>query len=255
MSSAAPKKSQTTDPVSAPVDAWPRDASRDPIYTIGALVKIIKEEFPATTVSKVRFLEEKGLVTPQRNASGYRKFSTADLERIRFILKQQRDSYAPLRVIGETLAALDAGHDAVSEPRARIVTSDGQTVTPSNSVAVTVRELADLTGSSREELESYVKSGLISPDLGGRFSSNTVPIVQSLKALTALGVPLRLLRSVRLGAERNADIIEQIIGSGRRLDRPGDIERARADAAELSHMFQVLHQEYLHGALEDLQGE
>ena len=65
--------------------------------TIGQVVKILDREFPATTVSKVRFLEEKGLVSPHRTASGYRKYSAADVERIRLVLAKQRDSYAPLR--------------------------------------------------------------------------------------------------------------------------------------------------------------
>ena len=229
---------------------WPRGVSREPTLAIGAVVKILKREFPATTVSKIRFLEDKGLVSPHRSASGYRKFSLADLERLRFILMQQRDSYAPLKVIRENLQALDGGHDVEPVPRARLVSVEGKTVDAGGRKTVTARELSDLTGATRENLESYVNLGLIAPDLGGHFPARTVQIVNLIGSLVANGVPARNLRSVRGGAERSGDIVDQVIVSGTRRDRPGDRERANAQSAELTELFGALHVEYLRSATE-----
>ncbi|MFZ1381212.1 MAG: MerR family transcriptional regulator [Scrofimicrobium sp.] len=219
---------------------------------IGAVVKTLKSEFPATTVSKVRFLEDKGLVKPHRTASGYRKYSLADVERIRYILTQQRNSYAPLRVIHENLVALDAGHQADDPRPARLITDEGKSVAPSGRSTVSVRELADLTGVSREVLEEYTRLGLISPDLGGHFPSFAVATVNLIGKAVASGVPARNLRSVRTGAERSADIIEQVTVGVTRRDRSADRERAKAEAVELSEVFAELHAQYLHSALASL---
>lgn len=229
--------------------SWPQSVSHEPSLAIGAVVKVLAREFPATTVSKVRFLEDKGLVKPHRTASGYRKYSLADVERIRYILAQQRDSYAPLRVIHENLIALDAGHGAETPRRARVVASGGKTVTPQGRSTVSARELCDLTGVARETLEEYARLGLITPDLGGHFPARTVQVVNLIGSLVNAGIPARNLRSVRNGAERSADMIEQVTVGSTRRDRPGDRERAKADAREMAAAFSELHQEYLRTAL------
>ncbi|MBD3783570.1 MAG: MerR family transcriptional regulator, partial [Micrococcales bacterium] len=77
--------------------------------TIGAVVTALAEEFPDVTVSKVRFLEAEGLVTPERTGSGYRRYAPADVERLRYVLRAQRDLFWPLRVIKDSLAAIDRG--------------------------------------------------------------------------------------------------------------------------------------------------
>ncbi|WP_099332028.1 transcriptional regulator FtsR [Actinomyces minihominis] len=231
---------------------WPRGVSRDAVISIGQVVKILAREFPATTVSKVRFLEEKGLVTPHRSAAGYRKYSQADIERIRFILTKQRDSYAPLKVIGDELQSLDAGHDVELVPKARLITSDGITVAHDKSRTVTVRELGELSGCSREQLEAYVRFGLISPDLGGRFPSATIRVVKLINQLVAAGIPARNLRAVRAGADRSADIIDQAVSSTTRRDRPGDRERARSQAEEMGELTGALHSALLQLAIEAL---
>mgnify|MGYP002737264042 CR=1 FL=1 len=229
--------------------SWPHDISHEPAFAIGAVVKILARDFPATTVSKVRFLEEKGLVSPHRSASGYRKYSLSDIERIRYILTEQRDSYAPLRVIHENLQALEAGHDADPIRRTQIVTNDGKSIVPSGRSTISTRELSDLTGTSRETLEEYVKLGLITPDLGGHFRAKTVNVVSLINRLAAAGTPVRNLRSVKNGADRSADIVDQMTLGVARRDRPGDRERAAGRASELAELFSELHSEYLHAAL------
>ena len=78
--------------------------------SIGVVLERLRAEFPDVTVSKIRFLESEGLITPQRTASGYRRFTEEDVERLRYILVTQRDNYLPLKVIREQLEAMDSGH-------------------------------------------------------------------------------------------------------------------------------------------------
>lgn len=232
---------------------WPRGVSRDPSLAIGFVAEELKKEFPTLSVSKIRFLETEGLVIPARTGSGYRKYSLADIERLRFILSRQRDSYLPLRVIGDELAALDAGHDIEVAPVARVVTSDGKVVTPQNRAYIPARDLSDLTGADHESLEEYTRLGLITPDMAGYFPTRSVHVVALIRQLEAEGVDLRLLRSVRHSAERAADMVDQLVDSQRARGRSGDKEKAAARATDLGELFAHLHREMLRTALSGLQ--
>ena len=94
-----------------------RPANASPLLGIGQVLAKLQPEFPDLTPSKLRFLEEQGLVTPSRTAAGYRKFSPADVERLHLVLAMQRDHYLPLKVIRAHLEAIDAG-DAPALPGA-----------------------------------------------------------------------------------------------------------------------------------------
>src|SRR3954471_15051322 len=88
--------------------------------TIGDVLAHLKVEFPDLTISKIRFLEDAGLIRPERTPSGYRKFSAADVSRLRYVLSQQRDHYLPLKVIKEQLEAIDRGlvpNSSTASPR------------------------------------------------------------------------------------------------------------------------------------------
>ena len=78
-------------------------------HNIGEVLDVLRPDFPGITIPKIRFLEDKGLIKPERTPSGYRKFSVEDIDRLRYILRMQRDHYLPLRVIGEHLDAIDRG--------------------------------------------------------------------------------------------------------------------------------------------------
>ena len=113
---------------SAEGTSWPHDADHCPELSIGRVVEELKGEFPAISLSKVRYLESEGLVNPARTGSGYRKYSAADVARLRYVLTQQRDSFTPLSVIRTQLDALDAGHTPTRRRIAQMVSSEGQTV-------------------------------------------------------------------------------------------------------------------------------
>ncbi|ENO17499.1 MerR family transcriptional regulator [Schaalia cardiffensis F0333] len=237
----------------AEIGPWPRGVDRTPSLSIGQVVSELKAEFPAISLSKVRFLEEQGLVSPARTGSGYRKYSRADIERLRFVLSAQRDSFTPLKVIGDQLRALDAGHEVEPARHARVVASEGKIVTPSNGRPISARDLADLTGVDLEGLERYVRFGLISPDIAGYFPARAVQIVQILVRLEAAGFDARILRSVRTGAERSADIVDQTVSSQRSRVRSGDAERANARILECGELLAELHRELLRVSLTQLQ--
>ncbi|MDO5721139.1 MAG: MerR family transcriptional regulator [Actinomycetaceae bacterium] len=211
----------------------------------------MKPEFPALTLSKIRYLEKEGLLTPKRTAAGYRQYSDADVQRLRYILTLQRDSYCPLEVIGDHLAALDAGHEDELEPTVKVVSEAGKTKVPVGS-SVSVRQLCDLTGITREEVESYVKLGILTPDLAGYFPVRAIQIVQLVAQINKLGIPTRMLRTLRNSAERQADLIDQTVDPMRARGRSGDVERAHAKAQQLTEQCANLHREFLRGAVDRL---
>ena len=233
-------------------EPWPRGVSREPELSIGQLVEELQAEFPAITQSKVRFLEDKQLVIPARSAAGYRKYSRADVERLRYVLASQRDSYTPLDVIGDQLRALDAGHEVTPRQNARVVASDGKVVSTGLRPSIPARDLADLTGADLETLDRYVTLGLLTADIAGFFPARSVQVVLLIMSLEKMGVDARLLRAVRQGAERSADLIDQTVASQTSRQRSGDRERAAARAMELGEAFAELHQEMLRVSLSQL---
>ncbi|MDO5034063.1 MAG: MerR family transcriptional regulator [Actinomycetaceae bacterium] len=246
MSTAKKLREEQSEPLS-----WPRDVSHEPRLSIGQVTEQVKAEFPALTLSKIRYLESEGLITPQRTDSGYRKYSAADVERLRFVLSEQRDSYRPLRVIREQLAALDAGHEVDRIPTARVVSDHGVSKLPATE-HVSVRQLCDLTGASKAEIEEFTSLGLLSPDLSGYFRAKSINVVKLILTLRSEGINPRNLRSIRQAADRHADIIDNTVEPIRSRARSADIERARAKSAELAELAADLHREFLRISIDKL---
>lgn len=232
--------------------SWPHDADHAPVLSIGRVVEELKTEFPAISLSKVRYLESEGLVSPARTGAGYRKYSAADVERLRYVLSEQRDSFTPLSVIRTQLDALDAGHTPTRRRVAQVVSSEGQTVSLGGRRAIPAADLSDLTGVDMDTLERYSRLGLITPDLAGYFPARCVQAVSTIARLESAGVDVRVLRAVRQGAERSADIIDQTVSSQRGRGRGADRERARARAIELGDLFAELHRDMLAVAVSSL---
>lgn len=231
---------------------WPHGVSRSATMSIGAVVAQLKAEFPAVTISKVRFLEEQGLVTPTRSGSGYRKYSPADVERLRYALTRQRDHYLPLRVIREELQDLDAGRVTLPQPLARVIARDGQLVLPGPTERIGLAELCELTGASEQEVEDLAQAGLVVPDTRGRFAGRCVAVVGAALALGRFGLSPRHLRTVRMSAERDADTIDTVVAPLRAKRTGSGRERGAAQAAELAQLYSDLHSELLRAAVEQL---
>lgn len=238
MQSAASQRRLESEPTA---DTWPVGVSNKPVFSIGKVVEQVKGEFPTVSVSKLRFLEDQGIVSPARTASGYRKYSAADIERVRYCLSRQRDSFLPLRLIREQLAQLDAGRTLNEvEPEqkvARLIASEGKFVAAtSTDGTLSTRELLDLTGISTAELDSFVQAGLVAPNLSGRFSARSHQIVKLASLLVDEGIPPRQLRFLKTTALRLLDLVER--ASSPVGYRGGTVAKARhlAQTQELSEV-------------------
>lgn len=179
--------------------------------SIGVVLENLQQQFPEVSVSKIRFLETEKLITPARTASGYRRFTEDDVERLRYILTQQRDNYTPLKVIREQLEAMDSG-------QVTAIVGAGQTSTLVSAdkfrapvvTRLTGADVAEQAGSDEKTVMSLTKVGLISADATGFYTADDVSIVSAAEALKAFGFDERRLKSLRISARRQADLIAQV---------------------------------------------
>lgn len=233
--------------------------------SIGAVLDLLRGDFPDVTISKIRFLEAEGLVTPERTASGYRRFTAYDCARLRFILTAQRDHYLPLKVIKAQLDAQPDGElpqpgTAYGVPRL-VPVSDGDSpgagVTTASGVAPTQIRLSreDLlarSGVDDELLTALVKAGVIKPGPAGFFDENSVTIAQCARALADYGVEARHLRAFRSAADRQSDLIAQIAGPVVKAGKAGARDRADDLAREVAALAITLHTSLIKSAVRDV---
>jgi DNA-binding transcriptional MerR regulator len=228
--------------------------------SIGAVLDLLRPDFPDVTISKIRFLEAEGLVTPERTPSGYRRFTAYDCARLRFILTAQRDQYLPLKVIK---AQLDAQPDGELPQRGsaygvpRLVTVDSDTADDSVSVAqsqVRLRreDLLSRSGIDDALLNELVKGGIVKPGAAGFFDEYSVLIAQCAKALAEYGVEPRHLRAFRSAADRQSDLIAQIAGPVVKAGKAGARDRADDLAREVAALAITLHTSLIKSAVRDV---
>lgn len=187
-----------TDAAEAPLTGtWPHALSHEPLLRVSDVLRLVQPEFPALTTSKLRFLDGHGLVTPHRTPSGYRQYSPAEVERLRFVLRQQRDHYRPLTVIADHLDALDKGrmHEAVG-PHA----IDGP-----HHEYVSADEAAQQAGIDTSLVADLEHEGLIHQASPGRFRRDVIPLMVAAGAYVRAGGDVRSLRTVRNAAVRESD--------------------------------------------------
>ena len=222
----------------------PRPSGSGPnLLSIGQVLARLSPEFPDLSPSKLRFLEERQLVTPSRTESGYRKFSPADLERLRLVLTMQRDYYLPLKVIRGYLEELDAG----KEPEL-----PGGSTAPGGSILSTDRrykrdELVREAGATPQLLNDAVSSSLIvASDV---FGDDALVVLRSLVELQRSGIEPRHLRGFRAAAERELGLIESaLIPVARRKDASS---RAKAGelAREIAGQLEIVRSSLIRSAL------
>lgn len=233
--------------------------------SIGAVLDLLRPDFPDVTISKIRFLEAEGLVTPERSASGYRRFTAYDCARLRFVLTAQRDHYLPLKVIK---AQLDAQPDGelphVGSPYAvpRLVPVSAQDgVAPATDDDVDVartqvrlsrEDLLERSGVGEELLTALCKAGVITTGPGGLFDEHSVVIAQCARALGEYGVEPRHLRAFRSAADRQSDLIAQIAGPVGKASKTGARDRADDLAREVAALAITLHTSLIKSAVRDV---
>ncbi len=221
------------------VHAWPHGVSREPSMRISDVLATLQPEFPTLTPSKLRFLEEQELVEPQRSQGGYRQYSPADVERVRYILGQQRDHYLPLRVIGDQLAELDRG-DRAEPVVPHLATSQG-TTRPRSADRHSVESLAQAAGVETGFVETLVDAGVLSPSASGHLDSWALDVVVAASALAEHGVQARHLRAFRAAADRQVDVVDQIVAPLRGQRAGAAHVRAGTVAAEVGELCGRLH--------------
>lgn len=237
--------------------------------SIGTVLELLRPDFPDVTISKIRFLEAEGLVTPQRAASGYRRFTAYDCARLRFILTAQRDHYLPLKVIRAQLDAQPDGElppfgSPYSAPRLVSVArvgeagvggpgpgSDTAAVAPS-SIRLSREDLLERSGVDDDLLTALLKAGVITTGPGGFFDEHAVVILQCARALSEYGVEPRHLRAFRSAADRQSDLIAQIAGPLVKADKAGARDRADDLAREVAALAITLHTSLIKSAVRDV---
>jgi DNA-binding transcriptional MerR regulator len=204
------------------------------LLTIGTVCGLLQDEFPDVSISKIRYLEDQGLLTPRRTRAGYRLFSEDDVERLQTILRLQRDEFLPLRVIREELAA-----GAGKERRRRRSVVAGEDQLDLDELC----ERAGITAGRARELEDF---GLLEPRVeeGQRlYAESEVDIAAACEALARFGIDARNLRAFRTAADRESGLLQTVIAPAlrsrnaeRRQTALGDLQRLSQSAGELADL-------------------
>jgi DNA-binding transcriptional MerR regulator len=214
--------------------------------TIGAVAKILSAEFDDISISKIRYLEDQKLLSPRRTAGGYRLYSQADVERLTAILRMQRDEFLPLRVIRQELATGDFSKPRGGETSGiarRAMSVDGPLGTLSEADMV---EQAGVSESFLRELQEF---GIVQPSRqDGRvaYDETDLEIVRAASELSRFGVGGRNLRVFRSSADREAALLEQIVGASlrsrsqaRRREAVENLESLAGICGHLKHLLLV----------------
>lgn len=220
--------------------------------SIGAVLGLLREDFPDVTISKIRFLEGEGLVTPERAPSGYRRFSAADCERLRFVLTAQRDRYLPLKVIREQLDAIDAQSSSVSG--ARLLSTARTAVAPATDFAerggrVSREALIERTGVDSAFIAELMQGSLLVAGPGGFFDEDAVRLVEAAAALANFGLEARHLRAFKVSADREAGLVAQIANPIAKGKGTGARDRAEELIREMAALSVTLHTQLVKAAV------
>ena len=228
--------------------------------SIGEVLNRLRGDFADITISKIRFLESEGLIEPQRTPSGFRKFTSSDLERLRYVLLAQRDQYLPLKVIKDNLDAIDRGLQPVAaggvpRPNIGLATIDGE-MAPSafgevNEMRLSREELLKNSGLSEAHLVELEGYGLIAPR-GRHYDGDALAIAKAVTEMGGFGIEARHLRSFKSAADREIGLIEQVITPLTRQKSAESKARAEEVQKEIASLSIRLHAALVRGGLNRL---
>jgi len=207
------------------------------LLTIGSVCRRLQVEFPDVSISKIRYLEDQGLLAPRRTQGGYRLFSEEDVERLETILRLQRDEFLPLRVIRQELASPGAAKTGKKQgSRLRMTSAE---------VELDLAELcerAGVTPALARELEDF---GLLAPrrENGNKlYGEGDVDVAATCAKLARFGISARHLRTFRTGADREAGLLEQIVSPALRSRNPDRRQEGLDELQTLAELAQELSQ-------------
>ena len=244
----------------------PLSRTRD-YLSIGEVLETIKADFPDVSISKIRFLEAEGLITPERTGSGYRKFYENDVKRLHFILALQRDHFLPLKVIRERLIEFEANGEAPPPPtpikaptgkgakgaKAKAVSAplDLAPAPSMTDVSLSRDELKKASGLSEQQVAGIEEFGILTPGQE-RYDGNDLTVAKAAKGLFEFGIEPRHLRMYRQLSDRESSFIEQIV-TPVSLKKDRDAQRQAAHSAQvLMQLSRSLREALLRSSLRDL---
>ena len=203
--------------------------TRSRLLTIGTVCGMLKDEFPDISISKIRYLEDQGLLAPRRTQGGYRLFSEDDVERLETILRLQRDEFLPLRVIRQELAS--SGARDRKKRRSGLTTEE---------LELDLDELCGRAGIDARLAGELEEFGLLAPRTESgqkRYRELDADIASACGRLAQFGIAPRHLKGFRTAADREAGLIDQVVGPALRARNP---ERRRAGMEDLEALGEVV---------------
>ncbi len=206
------------------------EAPQQRLLTIGTVCRRLQGEFDDISISKIRYLEDQGLLTPRRTQGGYRMYTEDDVEHLATILRLQRDEFLPLRVIRQVIASPEGSQ----QRRRKLPPALG---TPEDEVTLT--ELVERSGASPDLVRELDEFGLLAPRTGSgekRFPETDVEVVTLCARLNQYGLAPRNLRAFRTSADRNAALLEQVVAPALRAKNP---ERRREGLEDLQSLAEI----------------
>lgn len=220
--------------------------------SIGEVLAQLRPDFSDVTISKIRFLESEGLIHPERTPSGYRKFSRADVSRLRYVLAQQRDHYLPLRVIKENLDAIDRGLEPsvgggpARPPRALWAADNGMPAatdfrTEPGEIRLSREEFLAETSLEPPQLAQLEQFGLIVAGPAGHYDGEALAVARTVVEMGRFGIEPRHLRAFRAAADREIGLFGQVVAPLVRQRSPEARARAAETVRELAALSVRLH--------------
>ncbi len=219
---------------------------------IGEVLDRLRPDFPGVTIPKIRFLEDKGLIKPERTPAGYRKFAVEDVERLRYILRMQRDHYLPLKVIGEHLDAIDRGLEpppieavVPTVPKVALA-ADGlpsrESFLRQDNLRLSRRELVKIAEITDELLDQLEQFGLIVARPGtGHYDTDALVVAQTARELADFGFEPRHLRAFKTAADREVGLVDQVVAPHKRGKDAAAKARAEEAVSEIAALSVRLH--------------
>jgi len=206
--------------------------------SIGEVLVSVKTEFPDITISKIRFLESEGLIEPERTPSGYRKFYDKDVERLKSILRMQRDEYLPLKVIKERLLHQETEDGQVLEETAEEAAEPVEELAePPTGLQMSIEEMSAATGVDRERIKELESFGLVcshGPESARYYDGDDYIVLSIVKDFFRFGVEPRHLTMYKHFTEREAAFFESIVMPQLRQRNPDARRTAATSLTELA---------------------
>ena len=210
--------------------------SEHELFNISQICESLIEEFPELTVSKIRYLESQGLLEPVRTESGYRKFSTVDLAKLEWILRQQRDYFVPLKIIKERIRRTGIDVESAAEYQKTDLEVSENKPAVTSGISLDIEGLSRASGLPTEKIEELIELGVVKGRKVGSkeiFEGDALLTIKSAKRLFELGMETRHLRMYLVAAQREAGVIEQLFSA---KTKSGDIESRSEVKRELDEV-------------------